>query len=122
MQLRRIWSEEKHICGIPLDEIPDLNCCLLYQQLQVINCCVSRKRRRAVANESLDSAVMGEGPNSKESGGPKTSSSPILYARLSTGELIQRLGADHPSDNLLMLETGEPIYFPATQVCLICYI
>lgn len=103
--------------------MPDLNCCLLYQQLQVINCCVSRKRRRVVAIESLDSSVMGKGPNSEKSAGTNsTTSSLILYARLSTGELIQRLGADCPSDNLFMLETGEPIYFPATQVCLICYV
>ncbi|KAK4771143.1 hypothetical protein SAY87_031675 [Trapa incisa] len=114
-ELRRIWSEEKHIYGIPLDDIPDLDCCLLYQQLQVINCCVSRKRRRAIAIESLDCSVMGESPNSQKSDGTNNTTSPILYARLSTGELIRRLGADRPSDNLVMLETGEPIYFPATQ-------
>ncbi|KAK4796990.1 hypothetical protein SAY86_029316 [Trapa natans] len=114
-ELQRIWSEEKHICGVPLDDIPDLNCCLLHQQLQVINCCVSWKRWRAVAIESLDSSVMGESPKSLRSACTNNTTSPILYARLSTGELIPRLGADRPSDNLVMLETGEPIYFPATQ-------
>lgn len=45
-------------------------------------------------------------------------SSPLLYARTSNGELALRLGADHLTD-LTMLETGEPIYSPITQVWLI---
>ncbi|XP_031377773.1 rab3 GTPase-activating protein catalytic subunit-like isoform X2 [Punica granatum] len=112
-ELRRTWSEEEHICGIPLDGMPDLDCCLLYQQLQVINSCISRKRRRLVAIESLDSASS----NSRESASTNDTAtlSPKLYARLGTGELVQRLGADRQSDDLVMLETGEPIYFPITQ-------
>ncbi|KAL4566791.1 hypothetical protein LXL04_030916 [Taraxacum kok-saghyz] len=43
-QIRRLWQEGQHIPGIPIDKTPDLNCCLLYQQLQVINCCISRKK------------------------------------------------------------------------------
>ena len=35
MQLRRFWFEGRHLPGIPVDEIPDLNSCLLYQELQV---------------------------------------------------------------------------------------
>ncbi|XP_071907560.1 uncharacterized protein [Coffea arabica] len=33
-ELRRLWSEGQYIPGIPPDEVPDLNSCLLYQQLQ----------------------------------------------------------------------------------------
>ncbi|XP_027170863.1 uncharacterized protein LOC113770563 isoform X3 [Coffea eugenioides] len=33
-ELRRIWSEGQYIPGIPPDDVPDLNSCLLYQQLQ----------------------------------------------------------------------------------------
>ncbi|GKB86905.1 hypothetical protein Tco_0959177 [Tanacetum coccineum] len=33
--LRRLWSEGQHIPGIPKDKFPDLNLCLLYQQLQL---------------------------------------------------------------------------------------
>lgn len=45
-----------------------------------------------------------------------TSASRLLYARLSTGELVLRLGAHCPSGNLTLLETGEPAYSPITQV------
>lgn len=44
-------------------------------------------------------------------------SSPVQYARLRSGQLVVRLGADYPSGNLALLETGEPMYSPVTQVC-----
>lgn len=117
MQLRRLWSEETYVPSIPVDEIPDLNSCLLYQQLQVINCCVSRKRRREIATETLDFVIREAGPNAEESSVPTDNAAgPILYARISTGELVLRLGADRPYSNLKMLETGEPMYTPVTQV------
>jgi Rab3 GTPase-activating protein catalytic subunit len=111
------------VAGIPFDEIPDLNSCLLYQQLQVINCCVSRKRRLAVATESLDSVMREASTDAVESAYSKDMlpASPILYARISTGELVLRLGADSPFSNVTMLETGEPVYSPVTQVWLIVY-
>lgn len=105
--------------GIPRDEIPDLNSCLLYQQLQVINCCVSRKRRRAIATDSLDYVMMEASSNTTDSDYFKDiiPAIPILYARQTTGELALRLGADQPFSNLKMLETGEPVYSPVSQVC-----
>lgn len=122
MQLGRRWSEELHIPGIPLDEIPDLNSCLLYQQFQVINCCVSRKKRHALATESLESVMRDASSSPEEPAVSKRTitSSHILYARTSTGELVLRLGADRPADNLNMLETGEPVYCPITQVWIVC--
>ncbi|XP_044474391.1 rab3 GTPase-activating protein catalytic subunit-like isoform X2 [Mangifera indica] len=115
-ELRRLWSEEQHIPGIPMDEIPDLDSCLLYQQLQVINCCLSRKRRRIIATESLDCLMRQSSSNVEGSSLSMDTppASPVLYARLSNGELVLRLGADHPTD-LTLLETGEPVYFPITQ-------
>ncbi|XP_021288736.1 uncharacterized protein LOC110419927 [Herrania umbratica] len=117
IELRRFWSEERHLPGIPVDEIPDLNSCLLYQQLQVINCCLSRKRRRTIATESFDSEMREASSNIEGSDGSisTVSASSALYAQLSTGELVLRLGANQPADNLTMLETGEPIYSPITQ-------
>jgi len=41
---------------------------------------------------------------------------PLLYARLRTGDLVLRLGADCPSGDLMLLETGEPAFSPVTQV------
>ncbi|PON62697.1 Rab3 GTPase-activating protein catalytic subunit [Parasponia andersonii] len=115
-ELRRLWSEEQYIPGIPLDNIPDLNSCLLYQQMQVINCCVSRKRRREIATHSLDLVIKEGNSNAEESAAPKdVPACAILYARISTGEFVLRLGADRPSGDLTMLETGEPVYSPVTQ-------
>uniref|UniRef100_A0A5B7AQQ7 Rab3GAP catalytic subunit conserved domain-containing protein n=1 Tax=Davidia involucrata TaxID=16924 RepID=A0A5B7AQQ7_DAVIN len=116
-ELKRLWSEGQYIPGIPPDAIPDLNSCLLYQQLQVINCCVSRKRRRSIATDSLDSVIRQANSNVEESAVSEGTlpASPILYARTCTGELVLRLGADKQSDNLTMLETGEPVYTPVMQ-------
>ncbi|KAB1215176.1 Rab3 GTPase-activating protein catalytic subunit [Morella rubra] len=116
-KLRTLWYEGQYVPGIPLDEIPDLHSCLLYQQLQVLNCCVSRKRRRAIANKSLDYVMKEASSNDEESAycKPAVPASPVLYARLSTGELVLRLGADHPFSSMTMLETGEPVYSPVTQ-------
>ncbi|KAL4271982.1 hypothetical protein GQ457_13G002130 [Hibiscus cannabinus] len=117
IELRRFWSEGRHLPGIPVDETPDLNSCLLYQQLQVINCCISRKRRRSIATESFDSEREEACSNVEESDvaiGTVAASS-ALYAQISTGELFLRQGAHQLAENLAMLETGEPIYSPITQ-------
>lgn len=116
-EIRRLWSEELYIPGIPLDEIPDLNSCRLYQQLQVVNSCVSRKKWRTLATQSIESVMRHAGSCSEESADLQgtVTSHHILYARISTGELVLRLGADKPADNLTMLETGEPVYSPITQ-------
>lgn len=100
-----------------MDLVPDLDCCLLYQQLQVINCCVSRKRHHTITAESLDTTIMEATSKAGESTLQNDFSCPDLYARLTTGEFIMRLGADHPCADLTMLETGEPVYSPVTQVC-----
>ncbi|XVE80413.1 hypothetical protein DITRI_Ditri14bG0137600 [Diplodiscus trichospermus] len=117
IELRRFWSEGRHLPGIPEDEIPDLNSCLLYQQLQVLNCCLSRKRQRTIATESFDSEIREASSDVEESDVSmgKVAANTALYARVSNGELILRLGANQLTDNLTMLETGEPIYSPITQ-------
>lgn len=112
-ELRTLWLEEQYLPGVPVDEIPDLNSCLLYQQMQVMNCCVSRKKRRAIATKSLES-ILQKADGSCSPIETKHSSS-VLYARIDTGELVLRLGAHELADNLTMLETGEPIYTPVTQ-------
>ncbi|XP_020239432.1 rab3 GTPase-activating protein catalytic subunit isoform X1 [Cajanus cajan] len=116
-ELRKRWSEEQYLPGVPQNEIPDLKSCLLYQQLQVINCCISRKRLRNIATESLDSMLMQANSAIKEStdsnaGAP---ASAVLYARLNSGELVLRLGADRLAGDMTLLETGEPVYSPVTQ-------
>ncbi|KAF5807449.1 putative Rab3 GTPase-activating protein catalytic subunit [Helianthus annuus] len=112
-EIRRLWSEGQHIPGIPADETPDLNCCLLYQQMQVINCCISRKNRRAIVTESLDSVL--KQANINDDMAPSNGETALMYARVSSGELVLRLGAATQCENLTMLETGEPVYAPVMQ-------
>lgn len=112
--------EELYIPGIPLNEVPDLSFCLLYQQMQFMNCCLSRKKRRAIATDSLESLIREAGcdadgvPSSVE----RITSGSFLYAKTNTGDLVVRLGVSHQAENLTLLETGEPVYAPLTQVCL----
>ncbi|KAL6656593.1 hypothetical protein ACP70R_004373 [Stipagrostis hirtigluma subsp. patula] len=116
LELRKLWSDWQPVPRMPLDGAPDLNFCLLHQEMQVINCCIARKRRRKAAKESLDSLLKlanidnsisrfsnGESPDSR------------MYARNSTGDYVLRLGVDRLSENLTLLETGEPIYSPTLQ-------
>ncbi|KAI9115710.1 hypothetical protein K1719_013379 [Acacia pycnantha] len=117
VELRKLWPEEQYLPRIPLDEIPYLKSCLLYQQLQVINCCISRKRHRIVATESMNSMLLKASSNIDELAdySDNIASSPVQYARLSTGDFAIRLGADYPAGDLMLLETGEPVYYPVTQ-------
>ncbi|KAL8205610.1 hypothetical protein R6Q57_009161 [Mikania cordata] len=117
LELRRLWCEGKHISGIPPDEIPNLNYCLLHQQLQVINCCISRKQRRAIATESLNFILKQANYNSNIShaSGDIHPESRLMYARISSGELVLRLGADKQLENTTLLDTGEPVYTPVMQ-------
>lgn len=116
-ELRRLWSEGHYIPGIPPDDIPDLNSCLLYQQLQVINCCISRKKRHSIATEALESVASYANSNSEDLTAQAgcVADGPVLYAQIQTGELVLRIGADKKADNLTLLETGEPLYAPIMQ-------
>ncbi|KAK1260676.1 hypothetical protein QJS04_geneDACA023445 [Acorus gramineus] len=115
-ELRRMWFAGQPIPRVPLDGSPDLDSCLLYQRLQVINCCIARKRRRNIAIQSLDSVIREVALKEEDSvAAAKLSLNPAIYAKIDAGQHAIRLGADHPSDSLTMLEMGEPIYSPVTQ-------
>ncbi|KAL3639978.1 hypothetical protein CASFOL_014946 [Castilleja foliolosa] len=114
-ELRRLWYEGQYIPGITQDNIPDLNSCLLYQQLQVINCCISRKRRHSAAVESLESVEARSNDAASSASDSKLPWDSHFYARTKSGERVVRLGADRVCDNLTMLETGEPVYSPVMQ-------
>jgi hypothetical protein len=117
MQLRKLWSDWQPVPQMPLDSAPDLNCCLLHQEIQVINCCIARKKRRKAAKESLDSFLK---RSSIDNSNPRFSNGEFpgsgMYARDSAGHSVLRLGANCLCENLTLLETGEPIYFPILQV------
>nr|PNR33107.1 hypothetical protein PHYPA_025050 [Physcomitrium patens] len=125
-ELRRRWKEGQPISRMAIDEVPDLRYCLLHQQLQLINCCIARRKRRVAdlaSLEILNSCVAHEESTSPQSVSKcklpleNLSGTPpvLLYAKLKTGEKVLRLGADYPAADLLMLETREPVYSPVPQ-------
>lgn len=116
MQLRKLWSDWQAVPRMPLDAPPDLNSCLLHQEMQVVNCCIARKKRRKAAKESLDSLLKQANINNSERFSNGKSPDSEMCARDSTGDYALRLGADRASENLTLLETGEPIYAPTLQV------
>jgi hypothetical protein len=116
MQLRKLWSDWQAVPQMPLDAPPDLNSCLLHQEMQVVNCCIARKKRRKAAKESLDSLLKQANINNSERFSNGKSPDSEMCARDSTGDYALRLGADRASENLTLLETGEPIYAPTLQV------
>ncbi|KAK3125128.1 hypothetical protein QOZ80_7BG0600510 [Eleusine coracana subsp. coracana] len=116
LELRKLWSDWQPVPRMPLDSAPDLNCCLLHQEIQVINCCVARKKRREAAKESMDSLLKRaniDNSNPRFSNGESPDNG--MYARDSTGNYVLRLGANCLCENLTLLETGEPIYSPILQ-------
>ncbi|KAG6466894.1 hypothetical protein ZIOFF_075296 [Zingiber officinale] len=109
-ELRKLWSDGQPIPRMPLNADPDLNSCLLHQQFQVINCSIARKQRRSIAEESLHS-ILTKASHEHIDSSPTSKG----FARTTTGDYVLRLGISGPSENLTMLETGEPIYSPITQ-------
>ncbi|KAM0887260.1 hypothetical protein ACQ4PT_029160 [Festuca glaucescens] len=119
VELKKLWSDGQPVPRMSLDAAPDLNCCLLYQEIQVINCCIARKKRRKAAKESLDSLLKRESSQSNDMSNPWYSNGESrdsgIYASNCSGDYVLRLGADCASENLTLLETGEPVYSPTLQ-------
>uniref|UniRef100_A0A0D9WZC6 Rab3GAP catalytic subunit conserved domain-containing protein n=2 Tax=Leersia perrieri TaxID=77586 RepID=A0A0D9WZC6_9ORYZ len=116
LELKKLWSDGQPVPRMPKDAAPDLNSCLLHQEIQVINCCIARKKRRKVAKESLDSLLKRASTNNSNHFYPNGESPDSeMYVKGSAGDNVLRLGADHPSENLTLLETGEPVYSPTLQ-------
>ncbi|XP_028991028.1 rab3 GTPase-activating protein catalytic subunit isoform X2 [Betta splendens] len=53
LELRYRWENNYLICGLSGGP-PDLRCCLLHQKLQMLNCCIERKRSRDEARKVLE--------------------------------------------------------------------
>ncbi|XP_034042016.1 rab3 GTPase-activating protein catalytic subunit [Thalassophryne amazonica] len=53
LELRYRWENNYLIYGLASGP-PDLRCCLLHQKLQMLNCCIERKRARNEARNLLD--------------------------------------------------------------------
>ncbi|XP_057833220.1 uncharacterized protein LOC131043965 isoform X2 [Cryptomeria japonica] len=123
-ELRKLWEEGQPIPLLPVNDNPDLRYCLLHQQLQVINCCISRKKRRIAALKLVDTRNVQDDCKSEELATCPVQEAweeklntiaPALYAKTKSGKLVPRLGVLHAAEKLVMLETSEPVFSPITQ-------
>jgi Rab3 GTPase-activating protein catalytic subunit len=99
------WENCQPIPRVPPRDPPDVRCCLLHQQLQLLNCCIARRAAREAtdaAAAAADAAALRDG------GGGEQPVSPAAAAARegSTGEA--------PS-GILLLETGQPLHVPRCQ-------
>ncbi|XP_032358737.1 rab3 GTPase-activating protein catalytic subunit isoform X2 [Etheostoma spectabile] len=101
LELRYRWENNYLIYGLA-GGAPDLRCCLLHQKLQMLNCCIERKRARDEARKVLEGSKERE---RKVSGGyqngrpvPESAASSIT-ASTSTKEVSQGKSWDSWSDS-----------------------
>ncbi|XP_071319577.1 rab3 GTPase-activating protein catalytic subunit [Trachinotus anak] len=81
LELRYRWENNYLIHGLAGGP-PDLRCCLLHQKLQMLNCCIERKRARDEARKALDGNKERE---RKVSGGGCQNSSPAPDSATASG-------------------------------------
>ena len=101
------WAQLRPIPRLPAEQAPDLSFCPLHQKLQLINCCISRRRRLSEHRERFAAAA------------PADSARPPP-ARTPGGGLEERVAALAPVEGpdgqpKLLLLTREVMFEPLTQ-------
>ena len=93
------WKHLQPIPRIPEEENPDVMACKLHQNLQLLNCCIARKRR-AMARRRRAAHHREEDARS---------------VTLATGEVVRRQGELEPTGLMMLRLPQEAIYAPETQ-------
>uniref|UniRef100_A0A7N6AA81 Rab3 GTPase-activating protein catalytic subunit n=1 Tax=Anabas testudineus TaxID=64144 RepID=A0A7N6AA81_ANATE len=132
LELRYRWENNYLICGLAGGP-PDLRCCLLHQKLQMINCCIERKKARDEARKVLEGSEKKVSRMSKVSPGKSwdswSDSEDEFFECLSDqgeseappadeekdGSKSKAEGRLHPYNNMTLLNSSEPLYVPITQ-------
>lgn len=135
LELRYRWENNFLIYGLPAGP-PDLRCCLLYQKLQMLNCCIERKRARDEAQKMKDGgkeSTRASGSTREVSPGKSwdswSDSDDEFFECLSDqGEMdgshaegeknsgkSKPDGRLHHYNNMTLLHSSEPLYVPITQ-------
>uniref|UniRef100_A0A8C0UM28 Rab3 GTPase-activating protein catalytic subunit n=1 Tax=Cyanistes caeruleus TaxID=156563 RepID=A0A8C0UM28_CYACU len=121
---------------------PDLRCCLLHQKLQMLNCCIERKKardegKRGSASDRSPGGASGDNPDKEKEFGKSweswSDSEEEFFECLSDTEDLKGNGQEngkkgakesvnlkpegrlHPHGKLMLLHPGEPLYVPITQ-------
>ncbi|XP_042620408.1 rab3 GTPase-activating protein catalytic subunit-like [Cyprinus carpio] len=135
LEMRYRWENNCLIYGLA-GGAPDLRCCLLHQKLQMLNCCIERKRARDDGRKSGASDRSRPGP---ESAGPAevspgkswdswSDSEEEFFECLSDTEEMKDTESEkkaanksraegrlQPHGKLTLLKSPEPLYIPVTQ-------
>uniref|UniRef100_A0A3P9L0P4 Rab3 GTPase-activating protein catalytic subunit n=1 Tax=Oryzias latipes TaxID=8090 RepID=A0A3P9L0P4_ORYLA len=135
LELRYRWENTCLVYGLEAGP-PDLRCCLLHQKLQMLNCCIERRRARDEARKAQEATKQSKEAESelsaKETSQGKSweswsDSEEEFYECLSEqGEdgpqteagqngASRAEGRLHPYNNLTLLHSSEPLYVPVTQ-------
>ncbi|KAM6898865.1 rab3 GTPase-activating protein catalytic subunit isoform 1-T2 [Lycodopsis pacificus] len=143
LELRYRWENNHFIYGLAGGP-PDLRCCLLHQKLQMLNCCIERKRardetrkvlegsrereRRVSPPESAAATTTASGSTREVSPGKSwdswsDSEEEFFECMSDQGEIeaekdgskSKAEGRLHPYNNVTLLNSTEPLYVPVTQ-------
>ncbi|KAJ8351603.1 hypothetical protein SKAU_G00230790 [Synaphobranchus kaupii] len=103
LEMRYRWENNHLVYGLASGP-PDLRCCLLHQKLQMLNCCIERKRSRDEGRK---------GGTGTETGRERRVSG---RAPPDGGKAkLKPEGRLHPHGKLTLLNSSEPLYIPVTQ-------
>ncbi|KAM9850623.1 rab3 GTPase-activating protein catalytic subunit [Aulostomus maculatus] len=129
LELRYRWENNYLVYGLAGGP-PDLRCCLLHQKLQMLNCCIERKRARDEVRKSLDGnkereRKLSSGQNHRPSTADSWSDSEEEFFEClsdqgemdtdNDGSKSKAEGRMHPHNNLTLLNSTELLYVPVTQ-------
>ncbi|KAK4880405.1 hypothetical protein RN001_008551 [Aquatica leii] len=121
-EMRFRWEKSIPIPGLP-SGYPDPRTCLLNQKLQMLNCCIERKRAREsretstpnVENQTVDPNSSTDDEEFYDCSPDKPDEEDKKRARHSLwNQPVGRLGK---FENLKLIKTGDPLYIPITQDC-----
>lgn len=129
LELRYRWENNYFVYGLAGGP-PDLRCCLLHQKLQMLNCCIERKRSRNESHRVQDKD-RGRTPKTSEGdSGPGKSSESWSDSDDEFYECLSDLGPTEssqtetkrkpegrlrPFNDTRLLQSSEPLYIPITQ-------
>ncbi|XP_019516887.1 PREDICTED: rab3 GTPase-activating protein catalytic subunit, partial [Hipposideros armiger] len=144
LEMRFRWENNFLIPGLASGP-PDLRCCLLHQKLQMLNCCIERKKARDEGRKTStsdnvtntcpgDAGKAGEQPDVGKSWDSWSDSEEEFFECLSDTEELKANGQEsgrkgglkemanlkpegrlHQHGKLTLLQNGEPLYIPITQ-------
>uniref|UniRef100_A0A672HTU9 Rab3 GTPase-activating protein catalytic subunit n=1 Tax=Salarias fasciatus TaxID=181472 RepID=A0A672HTU9_SALFA len=96
LELRYRWENNYLVYGL-VGGVPDLHCCLLHQKLQMLNCCIERKRARDEGSKEKENKLSRSGQNTHR--GPDSGTTAAASASTAAREMSHGKSWDSWSDS-----------------------